>query len=91
MKMMLQSTDAIPMNFGFTGKGNTSKPEGLKEVSQAATRLTAAVFVCAVGAGWVGTLPSVTKRAPRVHVGKSEGVNQVPRKIDPFMCLSNIM
>lgn len=33
MKMMLQSTDAIPMNFGFTGKGNTSKPEGLKEVS----------------------------------------------------------
>lgn len=33
MKMMLQSTDAIPMNFGFTGKGNTSKPEGLMEVS----------------------------------------------------------
>ncbi|CAM9203379.1 unnamed protein product, partial [Hapterophycus canaliculatus] len=32
MKMMLQSTDAIPMNFGFTGKGNTAKPEGLKEI-----------------------------------------------------------
>ncbi|CBN76561.1 urease [Ectocarpus siliculosus] len=35
MKMMLQSTDAIPMNFGFTGKGNTSKPEGLKEIVEA--------------------------------------------------------
>ena len=29
--MMLQATDAIPMNFGFTGKGNSSKPEGLGE------------------------------------------------------------
>ena len=37
MKMMLQSTDAIPMNFGFTGKGNTAKPEGLKEVKEATT------------------------------------------------------
>eukprot|EP00752_Nemacystus_decipiens_P001373 g1361.t1 len=35
MRMMLQSTDAIPMNFGFTGKGNTSKPEGLKEIVEA--------------------------------------------------------
>lgn len=33
---MLQSTDAIPMNIGFTGKGNTAKPEGLKEASKAA-------------------------------------------------------
>lgn len=38
MKMMLQSTDAIPMNFGFTGKGNTAKPEGLKEVRKARTQ-----------------------------------------------------
>jgi urease subunit alpha len=29
--LMLQSTDAVPMNFGFTGKGNTSRPEGLAE------------------------------------------------------------
>lgn len=30
--MMLQATDEIPMNFGFTGKGNTSEPEGLLEI-----------------------------------------------------------
>jgi urease subunit alpha len=29
--LMLQATDALPMNFGFLGKGNTSKPEGLEE------------------------------------------------------------
>jgi urease subunit alpha len=29
LRMMLQATDALPLNFGFTGKGNTSKPEGL--------------------------------------------------------------
>jgi urease subunit alpha len=28
---MLQATDPLPMNFGFTGKGNTSLPEGLAE------------------------------------------------------------
>ncbi|CAM9454422.1 unnamed protein product [Discosporangium mesarthrocarpum] len=32
VKMMLQATDTSPLNFGFTGKGNTAKPEGLKEV-----------------------------------------------------------
>ncbi|TPX35017.1 urease [Synchytrium microbalum] len=31
MKMMLQGTDDIPLNFGFTGKGNTSTPEGLED------------------------------------------------------------
>jgi urease subunit alpha len=31
LRMMLQATDALPLNFGFTGKGNTSKPEGLVE------------------------------------------------------------
>src|ERR1700730_18001269 len=29
--LMLQATDSLPMNFGFTGKGNSSKPEGLVE------------------------------------------------------------
>ena len=29
--MMLQATDGLPMNFGFLGKGNTAKPEGLLE------------------------------------------------------------
>ncbi len=31
MELMLQATDAIPMNFGFTGKGNTAMPEGLED------------------------------------------------------------
>jgi len=29
--MMLQATDSLPLNFGFTGKGNTSLPAGLPE------------------------------------------------------------
>ena len=28
---MLQATDTLPMNFGFLGKGNSSRPEGLTE------------------------------------------------------------
>src|SRR6201996_793988 len=31
IRMMLQATDQLPLNFGFTGKGNTAKPEGLTE------------------------------------------------------------
>jgi urease subunit alpha len=31
LRMMLQATDSLPMNFGFTGKGNTALPEGLLE------------------------------------------------------------
>jgi urease subunit alpha len=31
LRMMLQATDALPLNFGFTGKGNTAMPEGLPE------------------------------------------------------------
>ncbi|WP_426490337.1 urease subunit alpha [Hymenobacter sp. 102] len=31
IKMMLKATDAFPLNFGFLGKGNTSRPEGLRE------------------------------------------------------------
>src|SRR4051812_1383143 len=31
MKMMLQAVDDLPLNFGFTGKGNTSLPQGLGE------------------------------------------------------------
>jgi urease alpha subunit len=27
--MMLQATDTIPLNLGFTGKGNSSSPQGL--------------------------------------------------------------
>jgi len=31
IELMLQSVDGLPMNFGFTGKGNTSRPEGLAD------------------------------------------------------------
>jgi urease subunit alpha len=31
IEMMLRSTDAYPLNFGFLGKGNSSRPEGLHE------------------------------------------------------------
>ncbi len=29
VELMLQATDALPVNIGLTGKGNTSRPEGL--------------------------------------------------------------
>lgn len=35
MKMMFQAVDNVPLNIGFTGKGNTSKPEGLAEIIEA--------------------------------------------------------
>ena len=35
LQMMLEATDELPMNFGFTGKGNSSKPEGLTEQIEA--------------------------------------------------------
>jgi urease subunit alpha len=35
IRMMLQATDDLPLNFGFTGKGNTSLPDGLPEQIQA--------------------------------------------------------
>ncbi len=31
LRMMLQATDQLPLNFGFTGKGNTAMPAGLAE------------------------------------------------------------
>jgi urease subunit alpha len=31
IELMLQATDTLPMNFGFLGKGNSSRPEGLDE------------------------------------------------------------
>lgn len=35
MKLMLQSTDDMPLNFGFTGKGNSAKPDELHEIIRA--------------------------------------------------------
>jgi urease subunit alpha len=31
IRLMLEATDSLPMNFGFTGKGNTALPQGLAE------------------------------------------------------------
>src|SRR3954447_6049798 len=31
IELMLQATDALPMNFGLLGKGNTSLPEGIED------------------------------------------------------------
>jgi urease subunit alpha len=31
IKMMLQAVDSLPLNFGFTGKGNTAMPAGLAD------------------------------------------------------------
>lgn len=31
MRAMLQAVDSLPLNFGFTGKGNTATPEGLRD------------------------------------------------------------
>ncbi|KAB1207797.1 Urease [Morella rubra] len=35
MKLMLESTDDLPLNFGFTGKGNSAKPDELHEIIKA--------------------------------------------------------
>ncbi|MFL5322243.1 MAG: urease subunit alpha [Myxococcaceae bacterium] len=35
LRLMLQAVDGVPMNFGFTGKGNSSRPEGLREIIEA--------------------------------------------------------
>lgn len=35
MRFMLETTDMLPLNFAFTGKGNTASPEGLHEIIQA--------------------------------------------------------
>ena len=35
MRMMLQAVDQLPLNFGFTGKGNTAMPVGLRDQIEA--------------------------------------------------------
>jgi urease subunit alpha len=31
LRLMMQATDSIPVNFVFTGRGNSSKPDGMRE------------------------------------------------------------
>ena len=35
MMLMLQAVDGLPLNVGFTGKGNTAKPQGLADIIRA--------------------------------------------------------
>lgn len=35
LQMMMRATDGLPLNFGFTGKGNSSAPEGLRDMVEA--------------------------------------------------------
>jgi urease subunit alpha len=35
LETMLKATEAYPLNFGFLGKGNSSRPEGLREQAEA--------------------------------------------------------
>jgi urease subunit alpha len=35
MRMMLRAVDDLPLNFGFTGKGNTAMPAGIRDQIQA--------------------------------------------------------
>ena len=55
---MLQATDGLPMNFGFTGKGNSSRPEGLEE------QLRAGALGLKLHEDW-GTTPAVIDTALR--------------------------
>ncbi|KAL9332775.1 hypothetical protein ACSQ67_002385 [Phaseolus vulgaris] len=70
MKMMLQSTDDMPLNFGFTGKGNCAKPDELHEIIKAGAMglklhedwgsTPAAIDCCFEGAGG-GHAPDIIK------------------------------
>jgi urease subunit alpha len=51
IRMMLQAVDDLPLNFGFTGKGNTALPEGLPE------QITAGAIGLKLHEDW-GTTPA---------------------------------
>jgi len=59
IEMMLKATEAYPLNFGFLGKGNTSKPEGLRE------QLAAGALGFKLHEDW-GTTPAAIDQCLRV-------------------------
>ncbi|KAH8074688.1 urease [Aureococcus anophagefferens] len=46
VEMMLKATDDLPLNFGFSGKGNTSDPGGLLELHEDWGTTPAAIDAC---------------------------------------------
>ena len=56
--LMLQATDALPINIGLTGKGNTSRPEGLVD------QIRAGAIGLKLHEDW-GTTPSRDRLLPR--------------------------
>jgi len=59
MHRMIQSADAFPMNLGFLGKGNSSRPEGLEE------QIRAGAMGLKLHEDW-GTTPSAIDACLRV-------------------------
>ncbi|RDX94687.1 hypothetical protein CR513_22907, partial [Mucuna pruriens] len=65
MKLMLQSTDDMPLNFGFTGKGNSAKPDELHKI------IGAGAMGLKLHEDW-GTTPAAIDRRT-IHTYHSEG------------------
>ncbi|XP_013379663.1 uncharacterized protein LOC106151113 isoform X1 [Lingula anatina] len=63
IKYMIQSTDAFPLNFGFTGKGNTSNSE--ENVEELAEQIRAGAIGLKLHEDW-GTTPSAIDTALKV-------------------------
>jgi len=59
LRLMLQATDGMPMNFGFTGKGNSSASEGLGE------QIAAGAIGLKLHEDW-GTTPTAIDTALRI-------------------------
>jgi urease subunit alpha len=59
LRLMLQATDSLPINIGLTGKGNTSRPEGLLE------QLTAGALGLKLHEDW-GTTPAAIDTALQI-------------------------
>ncbi|KAH8053661.1 urease [Aureococcus anophagefferens] len=78
VEMMLKATDGIPLNFGFSGKGNTSDPKGLRGSSPRPRAPAAAAPDIIKVCGEPNVLPSSTNPAPFT-------VNTVGEHLDMLM------
>lgn len=64
IKNMIQSTDAFPLNFGFTGKGNTARLEG-SDVKELEEQIEAGAIGLKLHEDW-GSTPAAIDTALRV-------------------------